>query len=243
MKKFLIKNLTSEQKELRKRVLELSHKSKFSHLGSCLSAIDIIDAVYTVKKSEERFILSNGHAGVALYVILEKNGFLKNLHKKKHLSVHPDRDIKKGIYVSSGSLGQGLPIALGMALADRKKNIYCMISDGECEEGSIWESLNIAWKYKVTNLKIILNANGWAAYEKLDLKYLKKRVEASGYNVVPINGHDTKSIIRSLTKPSDKQTLFFAYTHVEQFPFLIGQDAHYYIMNQNDYEFALDQLL
>lgn len=243
MHKFSIKNLTTEQKENRKRILELSHKLNFSHLGSCLTAIDLIDAVYQIKKIEEKFVLSNGHAGVALYVILEKYGHMKNLHKIKNMSVHPDRDIEKGIHVSSGSLGQGLPIALGMALSDRKKNVYCMISDGECEEGSIWESLKVAWKHNVHNLKIILNANGWAAYDQLDLKHLKKRFEASGYKIVSIKGHDTKHIMKSLSKPLTKPTLFFAYTHVEQFPFLKGQDAHYYVMRQEDYDVARELLL
>lgn len=242
MKKFSLKNLTAEQKKLRKRILELSHKSSFSHLGSCLSAVDLIDAVYKVKKVDEKFVLSNGHAGIALYAVLEKRGYLKNLHKNKDLRVHPDRDIKNGIHVSTGSLGQGLPIALGMAFADRKKNVYCMISDGECEEGSIWEALNVAHKYKVINLKIILNANGWAAYEKLDLKYLWKRINAYGYKVVSLKGHDTKNIMNSLKKMSKKHTLFFAYTSVEQFSFLQGQDAHYYVMKQQEYEDAIKLL-
>ncbi len=243
MKKFSLKNLTTEQKKLRKRILEISHKSNFSHLGSCLSAIDLIDAIYKIKKKEEKFVLSNGHAGIALYVVLEKNGFLKDLHKKKNLRVHPDRDVKKGIHVSTGSLGQGLPIALGMALSNRNKNVYCMISDGECEEGSIWESLKVAWKHNLTNLKIILNANGWAAYEKLDLRYLKNRIKASGYTIESLNGHDIKNITKSLRKKSAKQLLFFAYTYVEQFPFLKGQDAHYYVMKKIDYESAIKQLL
>jgi transketolase len=199
--------------------------------------------VYKVKKKNEKFVLSNGHAGMALYVILEKNGFLKDLHKIKKLSVHPDRDIEKGIDVSTGSLGQGLPIALGMALADRKKNVYCMISDGECEEGSIWEALKVAWKHKVTNLKIILNANGWAAYDDLDLTYLKKRIKACGYHVIDFKGHDTKAIIKFLKKQTTKQTLFFANTNVEQFSFLKGQDAHYYVMTQEDYESAINLLV
>lgn len=241
-KKFSIKNLTAEQKKLRKRIIELSHKSNFSHLGSCLSAIDLIDAIYKVKKREEKFVLSNGHAGIALYVVLEKNGFIKNLHKK-NLRVHPDRDVKKGIHVSTGSLGQGLPIALGMALSNRNKNVYCMISDGECEEGSIWESLKVAWKHKVTNLKIILNANGWAAYEKLDLKYLKNRIRASGYEIEKLNGHDTESILKSLNKETNNLLLFFAYTQVEQFHFLKGQDAHYYVMKEDDYKTAIKHLL
>src|SRR3990167_2725344 len=173
---FSIKKLNSEQKKLRIRILELSNESHLSHLGSCLSAVDLIDAIYKIKKKDEKFILSNGHAGIALYSVLEKYGYFKNPNDIKKLNIHPDMNIKHGIYVSTGSLGQGLPIALGMALADRKKNIYCMLSDGECAEGSIWEALRVANENKLYNLKIIINANGWGAYDKINLVSLIKRI-------------------------------------------------------------------
>src|SRR6266498_2327336 len=138
MRRFSIKNFSREQKKLRKRILEISHDLHFSHLGSCLSAVDLIDAIYSIKKSKDKFILSNGHAAVAWYVVLEKYGYIKDKQFYKKLHIHPDRNPKVDIHVSTGSLGQGLPIALGMALSDRKTTIYCMLSDGECAEGSIW---------------------------------------------------------------------------------------------------------
>src|SRR3989338_1534763 len=138
-----LKKLTFEQKQTRKRILEISYFSKFSHLGSCFSAVDLINAVYMIKKKEEKFILSNGHAGVALYAILEKNGLVDRASVEK-LYIHPDRNPRLSIDVSTGSLGHGLPIAVGMALADRTKSVYCIISDGEISEGSIWEAFRIA---------------------------------------------------------------------------------------------------
>ncbi|MCL4416466.1 MAG: hypothetical protein M1268_00575 [Patescibacteria group bacterium] len=244
MHKFSLKKLTNEQKKLRIRILELSYQSNLSHLGSCLSAVDLIDAVYKTKKKDEKFILSNGHAGIAWYTVLEKYGCFKDTKIIKKLNIHPDRNIKYGIYVSTGSLGQGLPIALGMALADRKNNIYCMISDGECTEGSVWETLRVGWEKKVCNLKIILNANGWSAYNRVDLSYLVKRIKAFGYEIQKVDGHDSKKILESLKKNHDsKPTLLFAYTSVEQFPFLKGQDAHYYILKKEDYEAAIRSLI
>ena len=121
MNNFKIRSLTPEQKTTRRRILEISHEKNLSHIGSCFCSVDLINAVYKVKNKEEKFILSNGHAGIALYVILEKNGFLKNSDIEK-LNVHPDRNPKFGIDVSTGSLGQGLPIALGMAISDKNKN-------------------------------------------------------------------------------------------------------------------------
>ncbi len=237
-----LNKLTKEQKETRKRILEISHKLHFSHLGSCLSAVDLIHGVYKVKKADEKFILSNGHAGVALYVILEKYGLqLKPILLEK-LHVHPDRNLKLGIHVSTGSLGHGLPIALGMAMADKKRQVYCMISDGECAEGSIWESLRIAVDRKVNNLKIIVNANGWGAYDSISLKHLFKRLNSFGCNLVKVNGHDIKEVITALKRKTDQPLLLFAKTKVEQLPFLKEQDAHYYLMNDQDFNLAIDLL-
>ncbi len=243
MYKFSLKKLTTDQKKLRRRILELSYESNFSHLGSCLSAVDIIDTVYKTKKKDEKFILSNGHAGIAWYAVLEKHGYFKDPRIIKKLHIHPDRNIKHDIYVSTGSLGQGLPIALGMALADRNKNIYCMLSDGECAEGSIWEALRVGWEKKVHNLKIIINANGWSAYDKVNLIYLTERIQAFGYKLHKVDGHDSKKIFELLRKDRNRSlTCIFAYTSVEQFSFLKGLDSHYYVMKQNDYEQAIKVL-
>lgn len=242
MNNFKIQSLDSEQKITRRRILEISYQKNLSHLGSCLSSVDLINGIYGVKNKDEKFILSNGHAGIALYVILEKNGFIKNSDIKT-LHVHPDRNPKLGIDVSTGSLGQGLPIALGMAISDKDKNVYCLISDGECTEGSIWEALRIASDNKVSNLKIIVNANGWSAYNQVDLNSLIKKIKGYGYNVKEIDGHDMNAIIETLKSAKENgQTVIFARTSTDQLPFLKGLDAHYYIMNKNDYKKALDLL-
>lgn len=242
MAKTFLNNLLPEQKMLRKRILEISHATKLSHLGSCFSAIDLIAALYAIKKPDEHFILSNGHAGIAWYTVLEKYGIIDAATIKK-LHLHPDRNPAHGIHVSTGSLGQGLPIALGMAFAERKKRIYCMLSDGECAEGSIWESLVVIYHHQVHNLKIIINANGWSAYDKVNLSYLKKRIKAFGFTIHTINGHDITNIIQVLQKTRGKElSVIFARTKVEQLPFLKGQDAHYYVMNQEDYDHAIQLL-
>lgn len=237
-----IKHLSREQRQTRRRILEVSHKLHFSHLGSCFSAVDLIDAVYKTKKAEEKFVLSNGHAGIALHVILEKYGLIQKSEILEKLHVHPDRNIDIGIYASTGSLGHGLPIALGMALADKKRDVYCMISDGECAEGSIWESLRIAADRKVKNLKIVLNANGWGAYHSIPLQPLFRRLKSFGCNLIVINGHDIKKAVNALKRKTNKPLLIFAKTKVEQLPFLREQDAHYYIMNDQDFSLALDLL-
>ena len=232
-----IKNLSLEQKVLRNRIIDISFNRNLSHIGSCLSSVDIINAIYKVKKRSEKFILSNGHAGVALYAVLEKNKIIDPSITYK-LNIHPDRNEKIGIDVSTGSLGHGLPIALGIALANRNKNVYCIISDGECTEGSIWETLRIASDKKVSNLKIILNANGWGAYDNIPLGNLIKRLRTFDCELIKLDGHKTNEMISVLSKNYKKPLLIFAKTEVEQFQFLKGQDAHYYVMNSNDYKLA-----
>ena len=151
---------------MRERILEISKKHNLSHLGSCVSMVEILEAIYKVKKPNEPLVLSNGHAGLALYCALEKYEG-KNAEElfEKH-GVHPNRDEENGIWCSTGSLGMGVTIAVGMALADRTRDVYCTISDGECAEGSIWESFRIAQEQQLTNLKIYLNMNGWSAYRE-----------------------------------------------------------------------------
>jgi transketolase len=194
------------------------------------------------KKDHERFVLSSGHAGIALYVVLEERGLLAPSFIDD-LNIHPDRNQKIGIDVSTGSLGQGLPIALGMALADRNKNVYCLLSDGECSEGSVWEAFRVGIEQKISNLKIVVNANGWGAYNPVSLPLLLKRTNGFGYKAKIADGHSVDRLSRLLVSRSDSRPLLiFAKTEVEQFPFLKGQDAHYYVMGSKDYESAKDIL-
>lgn len=212
------KDSAMQNKDLKKRIIELSYKYKKSHIGSFLSAVDIIEEIYNSKAKDEKFILSEGHAAIALYCVLEKyeSGdpeYLLNKH-----GIHPERDEKNGIWCTTGSLGQGLPIALGMAMSDKSKNVYCMISDGECAEGSIWEALRIKTDNNIKNLKVFVNLNGYGAYGKINTAILSKRLKVF---CPDIN-------IRQ--------------TSVEQFPFLKGQDAHYLVMTKENYAQAINLL-
>lgn len=238
---FNIKKLSPEQKILRKKIIDISHNHHVSHLGSCLSAIDLVFAIYEIKSEKDRFVLSSGHAGVALYAVLEYKKMMK-IDQLSEFTIHPDRNPDLGIEVSTGSLGQGLPIALGMALSNREKKIFCLISDGEATEGSIWESLRIAQENTLSNLTIIVNANGWGAYSTIDVEVLLKRIHSFIPSLYRVNGHDLNKIKKTLIKSTrlnhSGPSVIFADTTVEQFPFLNGQDAHYYVMDSDDYDVA-----
>ena len=163
--------------KLNERILEISIKHKLSHLGSCFTALPIIYKIYTKKKPTDRFVLSSGHAGLALYVVLEHFYGIDAEHLLKTHGIHPERDLENFIDVSTGSLGLGITIATGIALSNPNINVYCLISDGECAEGSIWEALRFIDENQIKNIEIHANINGWAAYKPVDSDKLSQRLK------------------------------------------------------------------
>lgn len=162
--------------KLRKRLIEITYKYGLTHLSSTLSALPILFEIYNSKKEDEVFILSAGHSGLALYVILEHfYGIDAEKLYEKH-GIHPNRDIENKIYCSTGSLGQGLTVAIGHALSDRSKNVYVYMTDGEMAEGCVWESLQYVHKIGLENLKIYVCINGISATEYIDVDYLVTRL-------------------------------------------------------------------
>ncbi len=204
---------------LKRRILEIANKHKLGHLGSYFSAVEIIDGIYAKMNQDDIFILSSGHAALALYVCLEKYKG-KNAEELflKH-GGHPHRDEENSIHCSTGSLGLGITIAIGRALANPNRKVYVLLSDGECAEGSVWEALKTIVEQNITNIEIHVNINGYAAYKTVDVDYLSKRLTAF---LPEINLH---------------------YTTVEHFSFLKGLNAHYHVMKSGDYEQALTELL
>ena len=204
--------MTYKINKLEKRILELSYKHQLSHLNSCLTSVNIIDKIYKKKGKNDIFILSNGHAGLSLYVVLEK--YYKLDAEKLFLKhgVHPSRDLNNKIYCSTGSLGNGVGIGIGAAIANKDKNIHILLSDGEMMEGSCWECLRIAKENNLKNLFLYLNANGLGAYRSIDLKQLKKQIKSFGFSV----------------------KIF--HTNMNKFKNLKGLQGHYKILSQFKYE-------
>ena len=146
---------------MEQRVVEIAYDNKIGHIGSCLTTVPILDYIYKNKKKDDIVVLSAGHAGIALYVALEKyEGKDAEMLYKKH-GVHPNRDVENNIHVYTGSLGSGITIAVGYAIADRTRDVHVIISDGECAEGSVWESLAYIRNAGLTNCKIHVNVNGY----------------------------------------------------------------------------------
>ena len=200
--------------ELKNRILDIAYKNKLSHLGSYFSSVDIIDSIFRDKKPEDIFILSSGHAALALYVVLEKYHGIDAEELFLEQGGHPHLNEDKHIYCSTGSLGMGLTVAAGRALANPSRTVHCLISDGECAEGSIWESLKFIEETNIKNIKVYVNLNGYCAYDKVDTKYLRDRLEVFHPNI---------NIIK---------------TSVSHYPFLKGINAHYHVMSEEDYRNA-----
>jgi transketolase len=198
--------------ELEQRVVDISYKEKIGHLSSNLNAVNIIDEIYTTKKANEPFILSSGHAALAMYVVMEKHEGADAEHLFHKHGVHPHRDLHDTIHCSTGSLGQGLTVAVGYALADRTRNVYCLISDGEAGEGSIWEALRFIYEAKLTNLKVYANVNGMIAYDMIDREYISTRLKAFLPSIQ----------IRNTEPPN--------------WPFAQGVLTHYYVLKPEDYD-------
>ena len=230
--------MRSEQIHNRRRIIQMSYEAGASNLGSALSVVDIVEAVYAVKRPDEKYVMSNGHAASALYAVMERYGLLEQPNLDA-LGIHPDRNLELGIDVSSGSLGQGLPIAVGMALANRERRVFCSVSDGECAEGSIWEAIRIAAKEKLVNLKIIVNANGYGGYGEVDTSQLAVSLQSFGLNLVEVDGHDIDGLKTALCLRTVRPVIIFAHTKVDELPFLQGLSAHYHKMTKEQYELAL----
>ena len=215
-------------REIRMWIFENSHRSQTPHLGSCLSCVDILVAAYfhslridpgaPAHPDRDRFILSKGHGAAALFPVLARRGFypvsmLDTYGEDGSLfAEHPPSPAHlPGIEAATGSLGHGLPIGLGMALAGRiqgrEYNVIALVSDGECNEGSIWESAMLAAAQRVERLCVVIDFNKWQATgrsrEVLALDPLADKWRAFGWNALEVDGHDMGALVRLLRNVPD----------------------------------------
>ena len=200
-----LENLKQKAKFNRKQIIELAIKTGHSHLGGSLSTVEIIVSLYNLFiKENDKFILSKGHGNLCYYLALQEKGF------SPKFSGHPDIDKKNGIYCTTGSLGHGLPIGVGMAFAKKISNkeghTYVLLGDGECQEGTTWESLLLAKRFKLDNLRIIVDHNKLQALGAINNfsgdDNLKKKFESFGFKTIEIDGHDFEEILIALDKKS-----------------------------------------
>lgn len=223
-------------RKVRVHALKMVNKGGSSHIGSIFSIVDILAVIYgrvMHYKSKEpkwndrdRFILSKGHAGVGVYAVLAECGFFKISDLDKHyqngsvFSGHVSHKGIPGVELSTGSLGHGLPIACGMALAAKldhsKHRIFVVMSDGELDEGSNWEAFMFASHHCLTNLVAIIDRNRLQSListeETLALEPLAEKLSAFGWHVIEIDGHHHEELFSAIQSSVDKPKIIIANT-------------------------------
>lgn len=233
-----IDNEKSELKELRKKIFIAGYKGGMAHLASCYSALEIIYTLYLKRvlhydssnpkwEDRDRFVLSKGHAGLALYSVLTKAGLMTDqqywsyLREDSRIGGEPCMRDSQWVEAATGSLGHGLSMAMGMALGLKLNHssakVYCLLGDGECEEGTVWEAAITAAAFKLDNLTVILDCN---EIQKMDhIENIIGRPDwnakwkAFGWNVVETDGHDTEEIRRVLTSSAADNVPTFIIAH------------------------------
>lgn len=273
MKITSIEELEKIAKSVRIDILDEIYSANSGHPGGSLSCADILTVLYFNEmnidqknpdaKERDRFVLSKGHASAALYAVLAEKGFIdKSLLKKFRnidsiLQGHPDMKNIPGVDMTTGSLGQGLSIANGMAISSKMDKegfrVYCLLGDGELEEGQIWEACMTSSKYKLDNLCVIVDCNNLQLtgntneikglnYEDIEFKF-----RSFGFNTIIIDGNNIEAILNAFSKAEttkDIPTVIIAKTIKGKGVNFMENNVSWHgkAMNQEEYENAKNQI-
>lgn len=269
MNKNLTLRLEIKATEARMDILEMIVRARGTHIASAFSIVDLVTYLYdrvlriNPKKPtdprRDKFVLSKGHGCAGLYIILANHGFfpkselLKYCTKEGILGGHPDSTRIPGVETSTGSLGHGFPVAVGFALANKinKTNarVYCIVGDGECNEGSVWEAAQVAPHHKLNNLTLIVDDNklmiSGFAKDILNPLSLSDKFRAFGWNTIEIDGHNFKQIISAFNKSAKEKsrpTVIIANTVKGKGVSFMENEKEWYSKLPNDEEFRLAML-
>jgi transketolase len=264
-----IKNIKQLASKIRKHAVNMTSSGGSSHIGSILSIADVLAVLYgsvmNYKADEpkwqgrDRFILSKGHAGAGVYAALAESGFLSvdklktHYQNGSHLSGHVSHKGIPGVEFSTGSLGHGLPVATGMALAakinENAHMVYVLMSDGECDEGSNWEAALFASHHKLDNLVVIIDRNKlqsiYSTEDTLELEPFVDKWQAFGWSVMDVDGHDCAQLVEACgSKVAGKPLCIVANTTKGKgISFMENQVLWHYRSPQGDeFEAAMNEL-
>ena len=262
--------LEAKAGEIRFELLQMFGSGKYHHFGGSLSCVEIVTALYFHKMNysfenrdsptRDRFIMSKGHSVPTQYVILSMLGFFpsEDLRTIKQLGSilqgHPDINKTPGIEAPTGSLGQGLSYANGIALAARLDgndfNIYVVMGDGELQSGQVWEAAMTTSHYRINNMRVIIDLNGYQSqgcvHESLAIEPLEEKWRSFGWRATRVNGHDLSEICRALDEIDniDKPCVIIAETVKGKGISSIEGTfrGHNYALTEEEYEIACDEL-
>ena len=257
--------------EVRKGIIEAVYNAKSGHPGGALSCADILTVLYFNQMNvdekkpndpyRDRLVLSKGHACPALYSVLAQKGYfnkelLKTFRKiGSDLKGHPDMKKVPGVDMTTGSLGQGISAAVGMAIASKMDKagckIYCILGDGEIEEGQVWEALTLASKNKLDNLCVILDNNNLQIDGEIEkvggMNNLTEKFLSFGFNVINVDGHNIDNLIDAFTtakQTKGKPNVIIAKTiKGKGVSFMENQEGwHGKAPNEEEYNLAMEEL-
>ena len=261
MKKFLSKkSLIDSKKRCKKyrlKILEMSQNVSALHIGGTFSCTEIFDTIFNLMNVKpQNFILSKGHAAILNYVLLNDKKILKEKDLKNYctkdgkLGVHP---IVKtpGITASTGSLGHGLGIAAGMALGNKKKTYYVLLSDGELQEGSTWEAIMAIPNLKANNVCMIIDNNDLVSYNNLSKSHsniypLVEKLRSFGWNAKACNGHKASEIFQSINFNNTNKPLALIAKTIKGYPISFMSNKpiwHYRSPNKKELSIAKKDLI
>ena len=243
-------------KSHRKEILKLSQNVQALHIGGSFSSVEIVDSIYNIlMKKNDKFILSKGHAGMIQYILLyykkliSKKKLYSYCQKNGYLGVHPDYG-KSGINASTGSLGHGLGMVSGMALAKKNSIYYVVLSDGELHEGSVWESALTIGALNLKNIVAIVDNNDLQSSTRAtdthpNLYPIDKKFSEFGWETAKCNGHSTQEIYEKITKRTRNKPFILIAKTVKGYPISFMKDIpmwHYRSPNKEEYELAMDEI-
>ncbi len=267
---------TGSALRIRQIILEQSKRARVGHIGSALSVADLVASLYDRvlrvpapdDPDRDRFVLSKGHAALALYAALFLKGWITEPELNTYcgdgslLGVHPEH-VLTGVDFSTGSLGQGLSMGTGAALAARlnrsNRRVFVLLSDAECNEGSVWEAIMFAAHHRLSNLIALVDLNGQQAFghtdKVLDLSPMAERWRAFGWDVHEVDGHDEAQIAETIagfsTPNGQPQALSPELPHVLIARTTFGKGVsfmenqikwHYWPMSDQEYQQALSDI-
>ena len=250
---------------IRRTILEQSKRAHVGHIGSALSIADMVGALFRVARVQDpsdpdrdRVVLSKGHAALALYAALAEVGILSEQDlatfcgDSSLLGVHPEHELA-GVDFSTGSLGQGLSMAVGAALAgamqQSKRRVFALVSDAECNEGVVWEAAMFAAQHRLHNLTMLVDHNHQQAFgytkDVLDSAAMAARWSAFGWSVIEVNGHDEEALVRILQQQAidGPRALVAETVFGKGVSFMEGQIKwHYLPMSDDEYGQAMTEI-
>lgn len=264
-------NIIEHAINIRKSILEMGKHAgnHAAHMGAALSIVEILSTLYfgvmnTIEvgmnsSERDRFILSKGHGSLALYAVLIESGIMdKSLMETfeddySTLLGHPVKNRDVGIEYTNGSLGMGVGLGVGVGLALKKRNmsnrVYILVGDGECNEGSCWEAFMAAPNYKLDNIVVIIDQNGFQLSGEnkaiMDIGDMKEKLSAFGWETISVDGHDIEQLYEALIYRPQKGPLAIICNTVKGKGFTFSENTntwHHAIVTQKYYDQGMEEL-